>query len=92
MRQGIVESAAVVELWPENQTAFDVFSAMLTQWRVGMAGATGLDYAALPAVLSLLDLRPERELFDSIRIMESAALQVMSDGRQQHQDRSYRTR
>lgn len=42
------------ELWPCNATAMRVFIAMQTQWRVGMAGATGLDYAVLPTVLEML--------------------------------------
>ena len=53
MRDGITASAAVTPLWPEHQTALQIFGALQTQWRVGMAGATGLDYAALPTVMEL---------------------------------------
>lgn len=57
----------------------NVFIGMSTQWRVGPAGAYGLDYAALPAVLRMTGT-PRAEwpdVFDSIRILESSALDTM---------------
>jgi hypothetical protein len=50
--------------------------AMGTQWRVGMGGATGLDYGVLPHVLRLVGV-PKREwprVFDDLRVMEAAVL------------------
>lgn len=95
MRAGIVESSAVQEVWPENQQALDTFSAVLTQWRIGIGGPTGLDYAVLPAVMELRGV-PHADrgaLFDSIRVMENEALRVFADnGRQQDQHRSHRAR
>ncbi len=78
MRAGIAESA-VTEIWPENLAAFEAFGGMLTQWRTGMSGPTGLDYAVLPAVLDLQDVPPSarRQMFDDIRLMEAAALEAM---------------
>lgn len=70
---------AGVEIWPENLLAFQVFSALGTQWRVGMGGATGLDYNAVPVVLRLQGV-PRGEwpqLFEDVRTMEAAALAVM---------------
>lgn len=57
----------------------NVFIAMQTQWRVGMAGATGLDYAALPAVLACTGVARKRwaHVFDGLRAMEEAALAEM---------------
>lgn len=83
MRDGIVQSAAVTEIWPENIVAFSVFSAMQTQWRIGMGGPTGLDYGVLPAVMDLSEvaMSDRAELFDSIRVMESEALKVFSENR-----------
>lgn len=54
---------------------------MATQWRTGMAGATGLDYTAVPTVMDLLDIAPEhrRDRFDDLRTMERAALEVMNE-------------
>lgn len=68
-----------IEVWPDNVDAVNVFIAMSTQWRTSFSGVTGLDYAALPAVLELLHI-PKRErpgVFDGLRAMEDAALEVM---------------
>ena len=56
-----------------------VFIAMSTQWRVGMAGATGLDYGALPVVMRLagVPVAERAGVFESIRILEDVALEVM---------------
>ena len=72
-------SGPPVEVWPDNVSIVNVFTSMSTQWRVGMAGATGLDYNALPAVLRLLRVSraDQAEVFDGIRTMEAAALDVM---------------
>jgi hypothetical protein len=68
-----------VEVWPDNLAAVNVFIAMSTQWRVGMSGRTGLDYAALPAVLDLSDVpKAERaDVFESLRTLEDAAMEQM---------------
>jgi len=72
-------SGPPVEVWPDNVQALNVMIAMGTQWRVGMAGATGLDYSALPAVMRLVSVptADRGEVFDAIRTMEDAALQTM---------------
>lgn len=61
-----------------------MFVCLSTQWRMSPTGhLIGLDYAAIPAVLELLDLpRAERaELFSDLRVMEHAALkEVRRDG------------
>lgn len=56
-----------------------LFIDLMTQWRMGMAGPVGLDYTAIPAVMDLRDIpREERsELFDDLRVMESAALEQL---------------
>ena len=67
---------AILEVWPENWAALEVFGAMQTQWRVGMSGPTGLDYAALPAVLDLLGITERADCFAGVQIMESEALDI----------------
>ena len=71
------------EIWPDQEQTVAVFSAMMTQWRFGPAGATGLDYTALPAVMDMLDVRGplRQEVFCGIRIMERAALKGLRDSR-----------
>jgi len=70
-----------LELWPENLAAVDLFMEVSTQWRVGMSGPTGLDYAGVLAVMEINGIAPEdrRERLQELRVMERAALDVMSE-------------
>lgn len=54
---------------------------MGTQWRVGMSGATGLDYTALNTVAKAMQIKLTTARFDGLRVMEGEALKVMSNGR-----------
>lgn len=56
-----------------------MFIACATQWRVGMSGPTGLDYSAVQSVFRIMGvLRSDwPQVFDDLRIMEDAALEVM---------------
>ncbi len=67
------------DVWPDTLTSINAFISMETQWRIGFAGATGMDYAALPAVLDLMEVPPaERpQLFEDLRAMEAHALTLM---------------
>lgn len=68
---------ASIGAWPDNIPAINVFIAMDTQWR---PHRTGLDYAALPAVLDVQDVpKAERgDVFECLRVMESEALRLFS--------------
>jgi hypothetical protein len=72
-------SGPPVEVWPDNLVAVNVFIAMATQWRVGMSGATGLDYNSLPQVMRLLGVATgeRRDVFECIRVLEDAAMETM---------------
>lgn len=77
MRDGAVDvDEGEVYLWPENRDAWGLWLALQTQWRTGMAGATGLDYTALQATLGLMGIKKKLwpELFQLIRAMEIATL------------------
>lgn len=71
--------AEPIEVWEDNLESVRVFSMLSTQWRAGMAGPTGLDYAAVLAVLRLHGLSDERAraVFEDIQTMEHAALRVI---------------
>ena len=71
--------AAVIWLWPDTALVVEVFMSMGTQWRIGMNGATGLDYSALPFVLRASNVKSKDwgEFLDDIRLMESVALKEM---------------
>lgn len=72
-----------VEIWPDVWPAFLIFEAMSTQWNVGMGGAIGLDYKALPIVAKYLEVEEEDMplAFNDIRVMEAEALKKMAEGR-----------
>lgn len=71
--------ATSVELWLCNVKPFNLFQSLGTQWRIGMSGPTGLDYAAILVALRLQGVcRTEwPSLFEDIRVMEAAALVAM---------------
>lgn len=56
-----------------------MFLASQTQWRVGMAGRTGLDYAGVQAVMAMHGIDDTRDAFQRIQIME---LELMSIDRE----------
>lgn len=68
-----------VEVWPENWQAFQLFAYMETQWRIGMGGATGLDYVVLHHKMDRMNLTPEEyeQLEADVRLMEISALATM---------------
>lgn len=70
------QAKATVSLWPENAEAFAVFNDLRTQWRIGPAGPTGLDYVAMYRELDERGYSGgEREqMKQDIREMERAAL------------------
>ena len=72
-------AAEPVDIWPDNVAAFQIFSFLGTQWRVGMGGATGLDYNVMYRKMDRLALAPDDydALERDIQIMESAALECM---------------
>ncbi len=78
------EKAAAAEeadlgIWPDCWDALRLFLGLDTQWRTaGTAGVpTGLDYAALPAVLAMLGLQPSERLLADLKVIEAAALPVL---------------
>lgn len=74
--------AETVEVWPENQPSYVLFSQLQTQWRTGgMGGATGLDYNTLFHKMDRMRLESDEyeDLEDDIRTMEFAALAAMSE-------------
>lgn len=70
-------------LWPEHVPAFELWVAAQTQWRSGMAGATGLDYGGIEALMRLRGVaRAERsERFAELQVMERAALAAWQEKR-----------
>lgn len=65
-------------VWPENWNAVRVFTACATQWRVSAARRTGLDYAAVYAVISMLGIEANEDLLARIQVLEAEALKEFS--------------
>ncbi|QTW17805.1 DUF1799 domain-containing protein [Comamonas kerstersii] len=73
-----------IEVWPEHARAWAFFvESCSTQWRIGMAGPTGLDYTAVLQVIQFdePDKEQAKELFEQIRLIERGALQAMAEAR-----------
>ena len=70
-------------MWPDNHAAFILFNNLSTQWRTGMGGPTGLDYAAVYPLLDRAAKDPQEwdELFSDIQVMEGAALKQIGENR-----------
>lgn len=74
-----------IDLWPCNLPAWQCWQNLQTQWRVGMAGRTGLDYAAVLAYLRAVHgLRgPELlEVFGGLQGCEMAILELQAEREQ----------
>ena len=63
-------------VWPDNYAAASVFTAVSGQWRVSGGTAYALDYGVLPDVFRMTGIprKDWSDIFNSIRIMEDAAL------------------
>lgn len=68
-------------LWPCNVDTWRHWQALQTQWRAGMGGATGLDYAGVKAYLDEQGLKKtaRREVFDGIQAAERGTLDAWAE-------------
>ena len=75
-----VADTSITEIWEENYTAFQIFTKLRTQWRVGMAGPTGMDYNLLPTLFEAFSIPKKKRgpLLDDLMVMECEALRTMS--------------
>jgi hypothetical protein len=67
---------------PSNWSAFQVFEACHTQWRIsiGVSGAIyhGIDYSSLVAVIDAMG-GGRRKTFNQVRLIEAGALSVINE-------------
>ncbi len=77
----LLSDVEAVEVFEENIPAFDLFCYLSTQWTMGMAGATGLNYMVAHHKLDREKLDPEvyENRMHDLRIMEQAALVAMRE-------------
>jgi Phage related hypothetical protein (DUF1799) len=72
------------EVWGENWPALILFTALITQWRMGPSGPIGLDYAVVPQVareVCGLRRRALREVWWPLQVMEGESLQWFAEQR-----------
>tara|TARA_R100000458_G_C8251095_1_gene228011 strand:- start:556 stop:732 length:177 start_codon:yes stop_codon:yes gene_type:complete len=55
-----------------------MFVRLSTQWHVGMAGLTGLNYSSFEYLCRLYSVEDPVNLFEGIQVMEMAALSCMN--------------
>lgn len=67
------------QVWACNWPAFEVFSALVTQWRMGYSGPVGLDYSAVRVVMDMHGIQDQRAMLDDIQAMEFEALKVFKE-------------
>lgn len=76
-----MEQFRPVDVYPDNAMSAGIFGDLMTQWRIGPAGPTGIDYSAIEPVLRLRGV-PRRDrpgMFEDISIMERAALKALQE-------------
>jgi len=75
------EDDNVIEVWPDNVTAINVFIGMDTQWFWTEGCRVGLRYEALPEVWRRNRIPPNEreEVFQDLRVLERAALKQMGE-------------
>lgn len=69
-----------VDVWPEHWDILMLFSRYNTQWRVGMAGAAGLDYSVFHHALEQKGIKGKKfeRMMDDLGIIEMAALEHLN--------------
>lgn len=77
------QADAPIYLWPCNLRAWQVWAAVQSQWRNGVAGREGLDYAGVRAYLDEAGLCGDERssIFAGIQAAESAALEAWAEQR-----------
>lgn len=75
-------------VWDINWNTFNLFNALTSQWRVGMGGATGLDYSVIIPTGKMLGFKQKQinEMFPDLQVMENEALITMGENQKDAND------
>ena len=73
----------VIEVWPENWPAFNLFNKVSTQWRDNGYDPVGLDYTPLFYLMRRMNLSDQEwdDLFEAVQILEAEAVKTMRENR-----------
>lgn len=73
-------SAAMASLTSlDARSAMEVFDAAASQWRVGMNGATGLDYGAVYLVANTIGVEIDVPVLRYLQVLEQESLVAMDE-------------
>ena len=72
----------VFEVADINWEAVMVYQRCSTQWRVGMAGATGLDYPALESVMRMTRVQDQADCLERVQVIEFETLAAWAERRE----------
>lgn len=67
-----------LEVYAENWPALTVFLRLNTQWNIAEGVARGLNYQSVKWVIEMYAPDQSIEVFEKVRVMEVAALEVMN--------------
>jgi len=59
---------------PENEDAWDLWTNVLTQWRVGPNGVIGLDYNAAAMIAGVIEIEFDKVILRKLRALERSVL------------------
>jgi hypothetical protein len=78
-----------VPVYPDSVDPMRLFGVLITQWRMGPGGPTGLDHSRRDIEARRLGLRARkrRKAFDGLAVMESEALAVIAEQAKQAMSR-----
>jgi hypothetical protein len=69
-----------VDLWEENEEAWELWEAAYTQWRSSGFGRTGLDFPAVGLIAGWLEIEMTGPLFRKIKALERFELSRQAGG------------
>ncbi|GAB6270515.1 MAG: hypothetical protein STSR0003_03550 [Smithella sp.] len=64
---------------PENEDAWDLWTNVLTQWRVGPNGVIGLDYNAAAMIAGVIEIEFDKVVLRKLRVLEQSVLKGIHD-------------
>jgi len=59
---------------PENEDAWELWTNVLTQWRVGPNGVIGLDYNAAAMIAGVIEIEFDKVILRKLRALERSVL------------------
>lgn len=63
----------------ENEDAWDLWTNVLTQWRVGPNGVIGLDYNAAAMIAGVIEIEFDKVVLRKLRVLEQSVLKGIHD-------------